>query len=70
MSKKNVVIGLLAGAVAGALAGILLAPDKGSKTRNKISGKSKDAVEGIKGGFNNFVDKVANKFSTSTDGVS
>jgi gas vesicle protein len=35
MSKK-LLLGFIAGAAAGTLIGILLAPDKGSKTRNKL----------------------------------
>jgi gas vesicle protein len=69
MSKKAVMIGLLAGAVAGALAGIMLAPDKGSKTRKKLSDKSKEKVEGLKSGFDNFIDTMVNKFSKASDDV-
>lgn len=70
MSKKNVLIGLLAGAAAGAIAGILFAPDKGSKTRNKISKKTRDTADGIKDSFSGFVDSMVNKFSKATDEVS
>jgi len=70
MSKKNILIGLLAGAAAGAVAGILLAPDKGSKTRKKISKKTSDTANGIKTHFNDFVDSMVNKFSKASDEVS
>lgn len=70
MSKKNVMIGLLAGAVAGALGAILMAPDKGSNTRKKIAGKYKETADGVKSGFKHFADTVVNKFSGATDGVS
>lgn len=69
MSKKAVVIGLLAGAAAGALAGILLAPDKGSKTRKKISDAGREKMDGIKNGFNNLVDSMMNKFSSASEEV-
>lgn len=69
MSKKAVVIGLLAGAAAGALAGILLAPDKGSKTRKKISEAGREKMDGIKNGFNNLVDSMMNKFSSASEEV-
>lgn len=44
-NSGNIIIALLAGAVVGAGIGILLAPDKGSVTRQKLKdnlGKSKD----------------------------
>ncbi len=41
MSKTtDTALSFLVGAVAGGIAGILLAPDKGTKTRNKIKRKS------------------------------
>jgi gas vesicle protein len=49
MSKKNVLIGLLAGAAAGAIAGIMLAPEKGSKLRKRLRKKGMDAFEELKG---------------------
>jgi len=41
MSKKgnNILFGFLAGAAVGAILGILYAPDKGSNTREKLSGR-------------------------------
>jgi gas vesicle protein len=48
MSKLNVAIGAVAGVAAGALLGVLLAPDKGSETRKKISAKSKDTANSLK----------------------
>ena len=47
MSKK-LLAGFIAGAVAGTLIGILLAPDKGSNTRNKVAGKMNDGLKRIK----------------------
>src|ERR1043166_8771262 len=37
MSTGKVLLGVLAGAAAGALLGVLLAPDKGSVTREKLA---------------------------------
>jgi len=62
-------IGLLAAAAAGAVAGVLLAPHKGSKTRRKLSKKSRETVEGIKNSYNNFKDTVTDKFNAATDHV-
>lgn len=39
MKNSNVLLGILGGVAAGAIAGILLAPDKGSKTRKKLNKK-------------------------------
>ena len=36
MSKSKVLLGVLGGVAAGALLGMLFAPEKDSKTRNKI----------------------------------
>jgi len=48
MSTGKVVLGLLAGMAAGAVLGILLAPEKGSDTRGKISKKGKDYTDSLK----------------------
>lgn len=42
MKANKVVLGVLGGLAAGALLGVLLAPDKGSKTRQRILKKGKD----------------------------
>ena len=62
MSKVNVVIGALAGVAVGALLGVLFAPDKGDKTRKKISKKSKDTTDALKDKFNEFIDNVTDRF--------
>lgn len=59
MSKVNVVIGALAGVAVGALLGVLFAPDQGKETRRKISKKSKESAESLKGKFNDFVDNIS-----------
>lgn len=46
---SKVGLAFLAGAAAGAIAGVLLAPDKGTETRKKISGKAKELGEAITG---------------------
>jgi gas vesicle protein len=55
---KNALIGFFAGAAAGALTGILLAPEKGSVTREKISKKAKDASKDVTVTFNEKVEEL------------
>ena len=63
MANTKTLLGFLAGAAVGALAGILLAPDKGSETRKKISKKTGDLGESLKGSFNDFIDGVKESYS-------
>jgi len=66
-NSGNIIVALLAGAVIGAGVGILLAPDKGSKTRQKIkdgvNSSKDDLLEKLKG----FTDLIKDK---TTDAVS
>lgn len=66
-NSGNIIVALLAGAVIGAGVGILLAPDKGSKTRQKIkdgvNSSKDDLLEKLKG----FTDMIKDK---TTDTVS
>ena len=48
----------LTGLALGVMAGILLAPDKGSETRRKLSEKGRD----LKDRFNDFIDSIHDKF--------
>ncbi len=58
MSYKKALAGFAAGAAVGALAGILMAPDKGSATRKKISNKTGDMSDSVKHSFSDFIDSV------------
>jgi gas vesicle protein len=69
MSSGKVFLGLLAGVAAGALLGVLLAPDKGSVTRKRISRKGEAFAEDIKEKFNEFLDSTAEKFKAEKDEV-
>ena len=62
MKQGKVVLGLLAGLAAGAVLGILLAPEKGSVTRKKITDKGQDYVDEVKNKFGNMVDGITEKY--------
>jgi gas vesicle protein len=68
MSYGKLVSGVLIGAAAGAVLGILFAPDKGSETRRKISKKTGDLTDDLKGKFNEFADGIAEKYDDMKDG--
>ncbi|HUR66263.1 MAG TPA: YtxH domain-containing protein [Chitinophagaceae bacterium] len=68
MSSK-ILVGFLAGAAVGALAGILWAPDKGSTTRKKISGKAGDISDSIRDSFSNLIQGVKDTYSSVQDDV-
>ena len=60
-------LGVLVGAATGAIAGVLLAPDKGSVTRDNIAKKSRDTIDTVKGQVNDFVDKVADNYFSGNE---
>ena len=61
MNTGKVVLGALAGFAAGAVLGILFAPDKGSKTREKIMSKGGECADAIKDKYNEIVDTITSK---------
>ena len=73
METGKIVLGTLAGIAIGAVVGVLMAPDKGSETRKKISQKGsgyadglKTKYEGLKDKYNELVDGVTDKLESFT----
>ena len=71
MEAGKVLLGTLAGVAIGAIVGVLLAPDKGSETRRRISEKGtgyadglRNKVEGLKDKYNTLVDDVTSKLES------
>lgn len=62
MSKSKVLAGLLVGAAAGAILGLLLAPEKGSDTRKKISEKKNKFGEDLKNKFGEVKETIKGKY--------
>ena len=63
MNSGKLLLGVLAGVAAGAMVGILFAPEKGSKTRKKISKKGEDYVGGFKEKFDELLHSMSEKFN-------
>ncbi|WP_333598998.1 YtxH domain-containing protein [Flavobacterium sp.] len=66
-TRNNGLIALLAGAAVGLGLGILFAPDKGSKTREKIKDGFDDLKDEVKTKFNSMEGEAKEKFSKSKD---
>ena len=69
MNSGKVLLGLLAGIAAGTLIGLLLAPDKGSVTRNKIKKKADEYADDLNERFNEFVDIISEKVDYLKDEI-
>ncbi len=65
MKSGKVFLGLLAGVAIGSVLGILFAPDKGTETRNKISKKSSDAIDGVKDKFDELLSGLTDKLKAA-----
>lgn len=64
METRSKVLLFVAGAAVGAIAGILLAPDKGSEIRKKVTTKGKDISDSLV----DFYNSVSSKFGGTQNG--
>ena len=62
MEGRNVLFSILVSAAAGAIAGVLLAPDKGSKTRKEISKRGEKFAGMARDEFEDFIDFTRKKY--------
>lgn len=71
MSGRNTdsILALLAGAAIGVGLGILFAPDKGSKTREKIKDSLDDLKEEMKSKFSSLEEEAQEKFYDTKDNL-
>jgi gas vesicle protein len=65
MGTGKAFLGVLAGVAAGALLGILLAPEKGSRTRRRILDKSGEYADDLKSKFEDFYSFVTGKLEST-----
>lgn len=68
-NNGNTVVAILAGVALGAAAGILFAPDKGSKTREKLKDGLDEAKNKAKGKFDEAKNKFQGKYSNTKHDV-
>ncbi|MDI1317549.1 YtxH domain-containing protein [Flavobacterium sp.] len=66
-SKGNSILAVLAGAAVGVGIGVLFAPDKGSRTREKIKDGFDDVKDQAKSRLNIFENETKEKFSDAKD---
>jgi gas vesicle protein len=62
MKSGKLILGLIAGISIGVVAGILLAPDKGSRTRRKLMDKGENYLDDMKEKYNDMTDSIVKKY--------
>ncbi len=73
MSAKQILIGSISGIVAGAVVGLLLAPQSGKETRQKIADSAEDLKKKLKKFKNKSLselDKLQDVFGKQVEGLS
>ena len=65
MSNGKIVLGALAGLAIGGILGILLAPEKGSRTRRKILNKGEEYVEDLKDKVVDYLETIKDKYDNA-----
>jgi gas vesicle protein len=72
--KGNILLGVLAGVAVGAAIGVLLAPDKGEKTREKLAKKGeeyfddlKESMDGLKSKYAEVMERMNEKYESMKD---
>ncbi|MCF8303666.1 MAG: YtxH domain-containing protein [Bacteroidales bacterium] len=58
-------LGFILGAAVGAAAGILFAPDKGDKTRERLSKDAQDMSKNVQAGLSEKMDELKSYFNSS-----
>jgi len=64
MVNSKTLLGFVTGMATGVLLGILFAPDKGSKSRQKIASTTGDLSDAVKDSFSDFVDGLKDIYSS------
>lgn len=67
MSASKVLLGMVAGFTIGAAVGILLAPDSGENTRQRLLSKGEDFAADLRSKFDEFLDEFINKIDSGVD---
>lgn len=64
MNAGKMILSIAVGVAAGAVIGVLLAPEKGTETRRRISQKGNEYADDLKTKFNDFIENMLDKFDS------